>query len=89
MVTLQFVAEGQAPLGTFAHGIELENGILVQAGNIYWTNSNLARITDSLTLESTLAAVPEPSSLILLAALFGLGLVITRRHQHSTPSNRG
>jgi hypothetical protein len=88
MVTLQFVAEGQVPLGTFASGIELENGILAQAGNIYWMNSNLVQITDSLTLESRLAAVPEPSSLVILAGLFGFGLVMTRRRQNSALCNR-
>lgn len=82
MVTLQFVAEGQAPLGTFMPGIQLENGILAQAGNIYWMNSNLAQITDSLTLESALAEVPEPSSLVLLFALFSLGLGVIHRRRN-------
>jgi hypothetical protein len=88
MVTLQFVAEGQTSLATFTSGIQLENGILAQAGNIYWMNSNLAQITDSLTLESRLAAVPEPSSLVILAGLFGFGLVMTRRRQNSALCNR-
>jgi hypothetical protein len=80
MATLQFVAQGQAALGTFASGIQLENGILKEAGNIYWMNSDRVQITDSLKLEAALAA-PEPSSLIILFGLFSLGLVVIHRRR--------
>jgi hypothetical protein len=82
MVTLQFVAEGQAPLGTFVPGIQLENGILAQAGSIYWVNSNSMQIADSLNIESALAATPEPSSLAILFGLFSLGLGVIHRRRN-------
>jgi len=81
MVTLQFVAEGQ---GSFAAGKQLENGILEQAGNITWMNSAKQQITDSLQVESRLAAAPEPSSLAVLAVLFTAGLVMTRRRNRKS-----
>ena len=77
MVTLQFVAGVQ---GSFAAGMQLENGILEQAGNISWMNSAKQQITDSLSVEAGIAAaVPEPSSLAVLGILFSAGLVMTRR----------
>ena len=77
MVTLQFVAEGQALLGAFGAGIQFENGILNEGGSIYWMNSDRVQITDSLKI-SEVGAVPEPSSLIILVGFLGLGLVISR-----------
>jgi hypothetical protein len=83
VVTLQFVAEGAGPLGTFPAGMQLEEGILKDAGNIVWMNSARAQITDSLQLESAAAvAVPEPSSLVILAGLFAVGLVTNRRRNN-------
>jgi hypothetical protein len=79
MVTLQFVGEGAAPLGSFPAGIELENGILSAAGNIYWMNSTGEQITDSLNIESRINKVPEPSSIVLLVGFLAVGLVICRR----------
>ena len=80
MVTLQFVAAGQQPLGAFSAGMKLENGILQEAGNIFWMNSAQQQVTDSLKVEAgAIAAAPEPSALAVLAVLFGFGLVMTRR----------
>jgi hypothetical protein len=79
MVTLQFVAEGEAPLGSFSAGMELENGIANAAGNIYWMNSDGEQITDSLDIESNRRSVPEPSSLVVLAGFLALGLVMICR----------
>jgi hypothetical protein len=78
MVTLQFMAEGQAPLGRFSAGIQLENGILKEAGNIFWMNSDRVQITDSIKVQSDVGAVPEPSSLVILVGFLTLGLVIRR-----------
>ena len=80
MVTLQFVAEGQKPLGAFSAGMQLDNGILQEAGNIFWMNSAKEQVSDSLKVEAglDLAAAPEPSSLAILAGLFTFGLLITR-----------
>jgi len=87
MVTLQFVAEGLAPLGTFLSGMQLQNGILQEAGNIFWMNSAKQQVTDSLKVEAglDLAAAPEPSSLAVLAGLFTAGLVLTRRRRTNKP----
>jgi hypothetical protein len=87
MVTLQFVAEGLAPLGAFSSGMQLQNGILQEAGNIFWMNSAKQQVTDSLKVEAglDLAAAPEPSSLAVLAGLFTAGLVMTRRRRNNKP----
>jgi hypothetical protein len=83
MVTLQFIAEGQ---GSFAAGMQLQNGILQEAGNIFWMNSAKQQITDSLKVESGVifAAAPEPSSLAVLGVLFTAGLVMTRRRNRKS-----
>ena len=83
LVTLQFVANGQQSFGSFAAGMQLQNGILQQAGNIYWMNSAHQQITDSLQIKagSDLAAVPEPSSVAVLGGLLTVGLVVIRRRR--------
>jgi hypothetical protein len=88
MVTLQFVAEGQALLGAFGAGIQFENGILNEGGSIYWMNSDRVQITDSLKI-SEVGAVPEPSSLIILVGFLGLGLVISRGLNTGFNTSRG
>jgi hypothetical protein len=77
MVTLQFVAEGQ---GSFAAGMQLENGILEQAGKISWMNSAKQQITDSLNVGA--GVVPEPSSLAVVGLLFTAGLVMKTRRRN-------
>ena len=89
MVTLQFVAEGQALPGAFGAGIQLENGILNAAGNIYWVDSNRVQITDSLKIASETPAVPEPSPLVILIGFLALGLVICRSPNTGFKASRG
>jgi hypothetical protein len=82
MVTLQFVATG---LGAFSSGMQLPDGVLQEAGNIFWMNSAKGQITDSLKVEAGLdASTPEPSSLAVLAGIFAAGLVMTRRRNRKS-----